>query len=256
MSHAMRHLFESWTEIADRLSGSPKIALFLDFDGTLTRIRPRPEDVRLDPDARQSLATLARSPRFRVSVISGRKRSDLRARLRVPGIRYLGLHGWDNGTDTKLSAESRAMLLCAKLRLSAQLMLAPGVWIEDKDQILAVHFRNAGEPARAQASAAVRAAAESYHKHLRVAPGKEVWEIIPRELEDKGAAVRHELAALCCGATPIYAGDDLGDEPAFVALRQGITIYVGRIRRTKARFYLADSLEVHSFLNRLRAGFA
>jgi trehalose 6-phosphate phosphatase len=252
----MRHLFESWTEIAERLSGSGKIALFLDFDGTLTRIRPRPEDVHLDPEARQTLAALARSPRFRVSMISGRKRSDLRERVRVPGIRYLGLHGWDSGTDTKLSEGSRAMLLCAKLRLGALPVLAPGVWIEDKDQILAVHFRNAGEAARAQASVAVRAAAESYRKHLRVAPGKEVWEIIPRELEDKGAAVRRELAALCCGATAIYAGDDLGDEPAFAALRHGITIYVGRVRRTKARFHLADSGEVHSFLNRLRTGFA
>ena len=252
----MRHLFESWAEIAERLRASRKIALFLDFDGTLTRIRPHPEDVQLDPVARQTLATLARSPRFRVSVISGRKRSDLWARMRVPGIRYLGLHGWDNGADTRLSPESRATLLCAKLRLSALLLLAPGVWIEDKDQILAVHYRNASDAARLEAAAAVRTAAEAYHKHLRIAPGKEVWEIIPRELEDKGAAVRHELAALCCDATPIYAGDDLGDEPAFAALRQGITIYVGRVRRTKARFRLADALEVHLFLDRLRTGFA
>ncbi len=70
------------------------------------------------------------------------------------------------------------MLVCAKLRLRAQLLMAPGVWIEDKDQILAVHFRNAGEDARVQASEAVHAAAESYRKHLRLAPGKEVWEII------------------------------------------------------------------------------
>ncbi len=112
MSHDMRHLFDCWTEIAERLSGSRKIALFLDFDGTLAPIRPHPEDVRLDPAARQTLATLARSPRFRVCVISGRKRSDVRARMRVPGIRYLGLHGWDNGTETSFPRKA-ARCWCA-----------------------------------------------------------------------------------------------------------------------------------------------
>ncbi len=251
----MRRLFESWPEIAGRLNRSARIALFLDFDGTLTRIRPRPEDVHLEPEMRQSLAVLARSPRFRVCVISGRKQSDLRERIRVPDVRYLGLHGWDDGSGPELSDTTRAILYCAKLRLKPCIALLPGVWIEDKDQILAVHFRGAGESSRTRAAEVVHAVAENYPKHLRIAGGKEVWEIIPRELEDKGAAVRRELAAACCDATPIYAGDDLGDEPAFAALRHGITVLVGPIRRTRAQFQLDGSTEVRMFLNRLRDEF-
>src|SRR5947209_14539277 len=38
---------------------------------------------------------LAQSPRFRVWVVSGRRRADIRSRIKVPGIRYLGLHGWE-----------------------------------------------------------------------------------------------------------------------------------------------------------------
>jgi trehalose-phosphatase len=50
---------------------------------------------------------------------------------------------------------------------------------------------------------------------------------------------------------PIYVGDDLTDEPAFVALRRGITVRVGNFSRTKARFRLRDPEEVCTFLKRM-----
>src|SRR3954469_4937270 len=91
----MRHLFHSWNYVTRRLRSRKTIALFLDFDGTLTPIRPRPEDVWLDDATRGALTMLAQSPRFRVWVVSGRRRADIRSRIKVPGIRYLGLHGWE-----------------------------------------------------------------------------------------------------------------------------------------------------------------
>ena len=36
----MRHIFSCWGEIAARLASSRRIALFLDFDGTLAAIQP------------------------------------------------------------------------------------------------------------------------------------------------------------------------------------------------------------------------
>ncbi len=252
----MHHLFKCWDQIAEKLNGGGKIALFLDFDGTLTRIRQRPEEVWLDSSTRRALSVLARSPRFRVSVISGRKQADIRARIHVPGIRYLGLHGWDNGSGDVLSEDSRSLLLCVKSMLGGALVNNPGIWIEDKDQIIAVHYGNAAHAVRRETRELLRSALEKFDDFLRFAAGKNVWEIIPRELEDKGAAVKRELAARCCHATPIYAGDDLSDEPAFAALRHGITIYVGRMRPTKAHFRLADAHEVRQFLEKVRFEFA
>ncbi len=252
----MRHLFESWNEVAANLSNAHRIALFLDFDGTLTRIRPRPEEVVLNGETRRALSALARSPRFRITIISGRKQADIRERVRVPGLHYLGLHGWDRGDDGELGEESRAMLSCLKSMLGGALVNHPGIWIEDKDQIVAVHYRNATPEVRRTTRDVLNRAVVGLNHGLRLAAGKEVWEIVPRELEDKGAAVRSELAALCCHAIPIYAGDDLGDEPAFAALRHGITVYVGRMRLTKARFHLADASEVRLFLQKIREDFA
>ncbi len=177
--------------------------------------------------------------------------------MRVPGIRYLGLHGWDNESDTRLQEMPRNACCAPSFGSKRSVAAGPGVWIEDKDQILAVHFAQCGvKSARANECRRPRAPRKVTVSICALHPAEKSGKSIPRELEDKGAAVRRELAALCCDATPIYAGDDLGDEPAFAALRQGITIYVGRVRRTKARFHLADSGEVHSFLNRLRTGFA
>jgi len=250
----MRHLFECWNEVTERLKDAGRIALFLDFDGTLAPIRARPEEVGLNGETRRVLSVLARSPRFRVSVISGRKRSDICTRIRVPRVRYLGLHGWDRGNGV-LSETSRSLLDCVKSMLGGALVNNPGVWVEDKDEIVAVHFRDAPDPVRAETRDILRHAIQNFDEHIRLAGGKNVWEIVPRELEDKGAAVKRELASSCCHATPVYAGDDLSDEPAFAALQHGITVYVGRIRPTKARFRLANADEVRLFLEKLRAGF-
>src|SRR5690349_8152835 len=101
----MRHLFHSWNRVARRLRSRRTIALFLDFDGTLTPLRLRPEDVSLDEATRGTLSRLARNPRFRVWVVSGRRRADIRARIGVPGIRYLGLHGWEGRATKRLPAQ-------------------------------------------------------------------------------------------------------------------------------------------------------
>ena len=74
----MRHLFDSWNHVSRRLRTASTIALFLDFDGTLARIRAHPEDVLVDREMRRILFALSRNPRFRIWVISGRRRAELR----------------------------------------------------------------------------------------------------------------------------------------------------------------------------------
>jgi trehalose 6-phosphate phosphatase len=251
----MRHLFDHWNHVSRRLRSVPKIALFLDFDGTLARLRPRPEQVSMDGSVRQALAALTRSPRFRVWVISGRRLADVRARIHMPGIRYLGLHGWE-GRGGALAEEIRLALTCLLSRLELAFADLPGVWIEDKEYAFAVHYGGAAEPDAARARSILDVVTQRSSEHFRIESGKNVWEVLPQELEDKGAAVIHELALLHGRSIAVYLGDDQVDEPAFAALADGVTVRVGPPCPSHARYRLSGVAEVRTFLQRLGKEFA
>jgi trehalose 6-phosphate phosphatase len=251
----MRHLFHHWNQVSRRLQSTPKIALFLDFDGTLARLRARPDQVLLEGSMKQELAALARSPRFRLWVISGRRQADVRARIRTPGIRYLGLHGWE-GRGGALTDEARRDLRCCLARVEAALADVPGLWIEDKEYAFAAHYAAVSKPNLARARSILDGALAPYSERLRVESGKNVWEVLPRELEDKGAAVMQQLALLGGRSVAVYLGDDQVDEPAFAALRDGVTVRVGPPSRSQARYRLSGVGEVRMLLHRLRTEFA
>src|SRR5579872_2345000 len=132
MPDALRHLFVDWSEIAGRLRSAPTVALFLDFDGTLSPLCPRPDQVRLSGAMRSIVSTLARKPRVRVWVISGRRRADVHDRTRIVGVRYLGLHGWEGRHGVSIKVESRRLLEDLKTRARQIVKGTPNIWLEDK----------------------------------------------------------------------------------------------------------------------------
>src|SRR6266481_8099410 len=77
-------------EIAGR---SHRVAVFLDYDGTLTPIVGRPENAWLSDSMRQTLRELA--VRARVAILSGRDLDDVRRRVDIDSIVYGGSHGFD-----------------------------------------------------------------------------------------------------------------------------------------------------------------
>ena len=245
----MRPLFACWSEVVPRLAAHRMIALFLDFDGTLVTIQPHPDAVHMDAGARRTLAVLARSPRFRVWVVSARRQADVSSRISVPGIRYLGLYGWERAP---IHARPPGPVAHVKTFLTGSLPAHPNIWIEDKEHTIAVHYRSAPETVRAAAFERVQRAVAPWRPALRIAPGKAVWEILPTTFGNKGAAVRRELAAVPSQALPVYLGDDLSDEDAFAALPHGVSIRVGPRRNTRARYHLEGVGQVHGFLEKLR----
>ncbi|HEV2202488.1 MAG TPA: trehalose-phosphatase [Bryobacteraceae bacterium] len=255
MTALTRPVLECWPDVASRLRDAPRIALFLDFDGTLADLRPRPDQVSVDDRTRLALTALAGSPRFRIWIISGRRQADLRDRVGLPGIRYLGLYGWEARGDKELSEETRRALECLSAWMGALLARKQGVWIEEKQHTLAVHHRGAPKEEAALAGHIVNFVVRPFSDLFRIAPGKSVWEIMPWEMGDKGSAVRRELAALPPDTVPVYLGDDLSDEAAFAALPGGITVHIGGGRSSCAQYYLGGVSEVRTFLCKLEKEF-
>jgi trehalose-phosphatase len=248
----VQSLLGSWTEIALRVHQARWVALFLDFDGTLAPITAQPQDAFPARGSRGVLLRLSEIPRVSVCVISGRRRADVLARVGVPGVQYLGVHGWDTG-EHDVSAELLQFVAEARNELAARLNGAAGVLIEDKGVSFALHHRGADETTVATARELLDEMLARHSGTFRAIHGDRVWEVLPREVRGKGHAALRQWRRWGIDALPIYLGNDATDEPAFQALACGVTARVGWTRHSRARYWLRDPSEVRRFLEALEA---
>ena len=161
-------LVEDWARVAAQIRSSCRIFVFLDFDGTLVNIAPLPDQVRLAPTTRRVLGRLARHPRVTLVVISGRRRSELRRYIGLPGIRYYGLYGWERSGHSPLPSSALRALRSAQSKLSIHLSSIPGIWVENKYFSLSIHFLAASPLAQRQARRKLRSLLLPFQKTLRV----------------------------------------------------------------------------------------
>ena len=248
----MNWLFGHWSEIEKRLSKASSVALFLDFDGTLAKLQERPEHVHLGASARRTLLALVKSSRIRVWIVSGRRRADVRALVRAPGIQYLGLHGWEGPARKDIADETKIGLACLRTILGSTFGPHQSIWIEDKQHAFTIHYGpEIGAFGLANLHAGINRELAAFPGRFRLEEGKRILEVLPAELENKGVTVMRELESLAPHALAVYVGDDSADEAAFAALRKGITVKVGRDRKSKAEFWLGGVHQVRSFLIRI-----
>lgn len=205
----------------DAIRAAPAAALIAsDFDGTLSLIVPDPMSARAYPGAVPALARLAGAVAA-VAIITGRAAADavaLGGLAAVPGLVVLGHYGaqrWQDGQVTEALAPDGV----AQARDLLPLVIAglAGIWIEDKGTALAVHTRQAADPARALELLRQPVAELAGRAGLVVEPGRFVLELRPPGV-DKGRALL-SLVAERGPASVLFCGDDLGDLPAFAAAR-------------------------------------
>ncbi|MCU1343673.1 MAG: trehalose-phosphatase [Candidatus Acidoferrum typicum] len=240
-----------WEPLSRRIKAASSIWIFLDFDGTLVGYYDRPEDVKLGRECLRILERLSRHRRVHLAIVSGRRNAALREHFQIPRVKLLGLFGWEKSGRRPLSPRIKAAIRGLRPALAQLPKLFPGVLLENKGISYAVHFRGMPAGAQRRVQAWVRRLVARMGPDFSVIQSNHSSEIVPRQVQGKGVAMREFARSLRSPFFPIYVGDDLTDEPAFVALRRGITVRVGDFSRTKARFRLRNPEEVCTFLERI-----
>lgn len=252
-----QHLFSAWPELVRRMRNAAHIALFIDFDGTLTQICRSPARVYLADSVRTLLGECSRNG-VMVGIVSGRSLPDLRRRARLSRAWYVGAHGYvlrePGGKALALASEAALAQIRRTLRpLAAELHGMPGILFEPKEATAAVHYRNAAPATRSAAWKAIQRLIES-HPQLYLLSGKKVWELLPDWRTTKWTAIRRILN-IARSRHPgrrlvFYLGDDSTDERVFEKMT-GISVAVGKSHSTAARYFLRSPAEVKDFLERV-----
>jgi alpha,alpha-trehalase len=243
-----------------RQAAGRSIAVFLDYDGTLTPIVDTPEKAVILEDIRETLATLARQ--CPVGVISGRDLNDVRGKVGIDSVIYAGSHGFEIAGSKEFPVARRVgeeflpLLDRAAKELVAKMTGIPGLLVERKKFAIAVHYRLV-DPSRVVEIEQGVDEVLGRVPGLRKSGGKKVFELQPEVDWHKGKALLTLLDLLGLSGDdvlPFYIGDDRTDEDAFQVLpRWGIGIAVrDGPYPTAATYSLRSPAEVGQFLGLLQ----
>lgn len=248
----------SLDRIRERCRGR-RLAIFLDYDGTMVPIVETPERAAMGEEARRVIEEL--SARCTLGIISGRDVKDVRRLVNIESIVYAGSHGFqmsvpaEHHTENQVGVDYLPDLDEAERELAAGLAGVSGINVERKAFAIAVHYRNVAQDRVPWVERVVDAMVRR-NPRLRKTGGKRVFELRPAMNWHKGKALRWLLQSLHLDGPdviPFYIGDDVTDEDAFRELAGwGIGIAVQDVSSpTAASYTLRNVAEVLEFLRKL-----
>lgn len=261
-----KYLFAQWGKITKKIETADYILLLLDFDGTLSPIVSRPEKAVLAKGMKPPLISLTKKENFSIGVITGRRLEDVQKLVKIRNIYYAGNHGLQiKGPDIdflypRLSHIKDILQKLTKLFEKA-LRGVKGVIIENKRFGLSVHYRLVEDRDVGKVKEIFKKVASPFlnKRELKTMSGKKVLELVPSFNWNKGKALKLiEKQVLLAKnlkkgkVITIYLGDDRTDEDAFKVLTdKGISVHVGNLKNSKAKYSLKNSAEVKNFLIKL-----
>jgi trehalose 6-phosphate phosphatase len=237
------------------LRQSRKIALFLDFDGTLAEIAPHPDAVTVPIATRHLLARLHAALNGAVAVITGREIATIDQHLAPLQLAVAGVHGLirrdATGRTSNTLDQGVADRLPGLVNATASLLLRrhPGLTVEYKTGAVALHYRGAPDQAAACVTVMQAVADQLHGAGVRLCHGRQVVEAVAGH-SNKGVAVAAFLAeAPFQGRLPVFIGDDITDEDGFAAVNDvgGLSVKIGD-GATVADCRLADPGDVVAWL--------
>ncbi len=227
-----------------------KLAMFLDFDGTLVEIADKPHAVQLKATTRATLERLQLALGGALAIVTGREIEVIDAILSPFRCPVAGVHGLTR-RDAMGRAHSKIVeanfLDAAERRLESLAAAHPGLLVERKSHAIAIHYR--GAPGLEHACLGAMEAVVHLDGNVRLIRGKMVIEARPSG-GDKGTAVADFMEEPpFAGRQPLFAGDDVTDEDAFAVVNRlgGVTLKIGP-GETQAQHRLADTAEFLAWL--------
>jgi trehalose 6-phosphate phosphatase len=232
---------------------SRRWAFFLDVDGTLLEIASRPSAVRVDDYLLELIERLRSATGNAVALVSGRSLSDLDNLLGLRRMPMAGQHGLERrDASGRLWLHSAPPLAKQSIIAGLATIMAEHqqLLLEDKGLVLALHYRMAphlGPRIRRLMNRLASAAGPG----ITVQCGRRVVEVKPSGV-DKGTSLLEFLdEPPFKNRLPVFIGDDLSDENAFLAVNQrnGISVKVGKAGSC-AHYRLRDVLAVRQWLSK------
>jgi trehalose 6-phosphate phosphatase len=189
------------------LSARPSL-LVTDVDGTLSRIVARPDQATVSETARSALRSLV-GKLDHVAVITGREESVARRMVGVEGLIYVGSYALDAADGLSFDAVRPALAL-----VEPHLAELPCVELERKQVSFALHYRNCLDSDRVGPRLLELLEPIAARTATRLLEGKQVIEVAPGALPDKGTALLHLMAEREIRGV-VFVGDDVADAAAF-----------------------------------------
>lgn len=231
--------------------------ILLDYDGTLTGFRNRPEDAKADKELCELLRRLVSEPSNDTVIISGRNREFLDECFAEIPLTLVAEHGaWirrggEWKTTASISNEWKQELLPVLQHYTDR---TPGSFVEEKEFSLVWHYRRADQDLAAIRASELRSTLLGMvaNLNLGIMDGNKVLEVKNLEI-GKGRVV----SSLMAGAEHdfiIAIGDDVTDEDMFKAIGEnGYTVKVG-FRATAASYFLENVRDVRNLLGQFCGG--
>lgn len=249
----------AWKTVERKLRSAHRIALFLDYDGTLTPIRRTPSSPVPAPKAQGILRRIAGLPDVRVTIVTGRALNSIRAVIPLKNVWFAANHGFhilQNGSEWNHPGAAMIVPKLGELQSNLRIALKdyPKAFIENKLFTLSVHYRNVDARKVRAVISLTKKIVRLYGSSVLLTGGKKVLEVRPNVRWGKGSAVLKILKTIkpSIRTLPICIGDDRTDEDVFRVLRsKGLTIRVGKSRRTHARYYIRNVEEALHLLERI-----
>lgn len=189
-------------------------ALITDVDGTISRIAPTPEEAFVGEPARTALREILPNLAL-TAVITGRPAAVARSMVGVEGLTYVGSYALEGAAAATIDPEK---LEDARREVAALLSPLPCVRLEEKEVSFALHYRECDDRRAARSFLLDIAAPIAGRSDAKIVEGKQVLELVPVALPDKGTALRHLLDEHEVESV-VYFGDDIGDVAAFRELQ-------------------------------------